>query len=76
MTELPDHITNKLQITFKPWPSARHIGVMALMAVLCGFMYCSATDADFQFDDEPNITKCPVHSYAEPGPAFNQARNL
>ncbi len=56
----PDSNNHDSHLHFHPWPPGRHLVVMGIMAILCGLMYSSATDADFQFDDEPNITECPA----------------
>ena len=45
-------------IVFPHVHGLRHILVFLLQAVLCFAAYNHVVSADFQFDDEPNITKC------------------
>jgi len=46
-------------VRFQAVHSFRHLLMVALFALLCGLMYGNVTDGPFQFDDEPNITRCP-----------------
>jgi hypothetical protein len=48
------------RLEFRTYNGWRHVAVFIFFAITGFLMYGHVTHGEFQFDDEPNITKCPA----------------